>query len=105
MSLSQRNVLLYSDDNSVFDFISITLKPLVKNLVTAKNTAEVMKKIENQVFDCVVFKTKGPTLSDQAGALRGIAIPPPVVGLLHRASRTENCFSGGRGSHRQAGRQ
>jgi chemotaxis protein CheX len=67
MSLSQRNVLLYSDDTSVFDFISITLKPLVKNLVTAKNSAEVMKKIENQVFDCVVLKTKAPSLTDQAG--------------------------------------
>jgi chemotaxis protein CheX len=67
MSLAQKNILLYTDDPSVFDFVSITLRPLVKNLVTAKNVSEAMKKIENQVFDCVVLRTQNATLTDKAG--------------------------------------
>lgn len=67
MSLLSRNVLLYTDDSNLMDFMSITLKPLVKNLVVAKDTNEALKKIENQIFDCVVFRTKSKTLDDMGG--------------------------------------
>ncbi len=67
MSLLTRTVLLYTDEPGLMDLMSITLKPLVKTLVVSKDNTDVMKKIENQVFDCVVFRTKAKTLDDGAG--------------------------------------
>src|SRR4051812_306315 len=64
MSLSDKSILVITDDEVVLQTVKDALEPLVKTLITASSGAEGIKKLANQNFDCFVLRTKKPTLAD-----------------------------------------
>jgi chemotaxis protein CheX len=66
MNLSEKSILLLSDDETVSQLMIGALKPLLKSVVHIKDPKEAIVKATNQVFDGIILRTSKPTISDPA---------------------------------------
>jgi len=64
MSLSDKSLLLITEDETTHKFVDTTLKPLIHSLVHVPDGIEGQKKLSNQNFDAFVLRSKTPSLSD-----------------------------------------
>ena len=64
MGISDKSLLVVTEDSEVFSRAEAALKPLVKIIAHAKNADEAIKKAQNQVFDAFLLRTKQPSLTD-----------------------------------------
>ena len=66
MSVSDKAVLILSDDPATAERVTEAVRPLVKHLVLAQNSAEAMQKAATQPFDCIILRLAQPSIPDPA---------------------------------------
>ena len=64
MGLTDKRVLLFTDDAILKEKVLEAVEPLVKLVVVASNDSEAILKATNADFDCVLLRTKLPNLDD-----------------------------------------
>lgn len=64
MSITEKSILLLSNDPAQTAATMEALKPMVRSLLVAKNTADAVQKASNQDFDAIILRMNTPILSD-----------------------------------------
>ena len=66
MTLLEKSVLMYSNDDAVISKTSDAMKPILKSFVSARSFPEATAKAKNQQFDCIILRMNKPILKEKA---------------------------------------